>query len=161
MGKQTAALREHLVRVLSWEEAHVGFDRAVEGVPPDKRGVRPPGFEHSLWQLVEHIRLAQEDIFDFCVNPNYEQRLAWPDDYWPAEPVPPGGAAWDESIASFIRSRTALAQLAREIDDLTATVPTGKADQTYLRAILLAADHTAYHVGQLVAVRRALGAWPG
>jgi len=152
------AFREHLVRVLGWEDAHVGFDKAVDGIPAGKRGARAPGIEHSAWQLVEHLRLAQEDILDFCVNPHYVHTMAWPDDYWPG-PTPPADAAWTESIASFRRARERMQALAREVEDLTAHVPTGNENQTYLRAILLAADHTAYHVGQLVLVRRALGIW--
>lgn len=159
MRKSTDALRDHLARVLDWKEAHVGFDKAVAGIPPNKRGARAAGFEHSPWQLLEHMRIAQEDILDFCVNADYEHNMKWPDDYWPKEPAPPNSKAWAESIASYVRSRDALKRLAREVDDLTARVPTGKATQTYLRAILLTADHTAYHVGQLVAVRRALGVW--
>ena len=152
------AIRDHLVRVLDWEEAHVGFDKAIDGIHNDKRGARAPGFEHSPWQLLEHMRLAQDDILDFCVNPNYVHNLTWPDDYWPA-PAPPNAEAWKDSIASFTRSRDKLKTLARDVDDLTAKVPTGKNNQTYLRAILLVTDHTAYHVGQLVALRRALGIW--
>ena len=86
--------------------------------------------------------------------------MTWPDDYWPKDPAPPSQQAWTDSLASYARSREALKRLARDVEDLTATVPTGKGNQTYLRAILLAADHAAYHVGQLVAVRRALGIWP-
>jgi uncharacterized damage-inducible protein DinB len=160
MPESTQAFRDHLVRVLDWEEAHVGFDKAVDGIPPDKRGARAAGFEHSPWQLVEHIRLAQEDILDFCVNPAYKHTMTWPDDYWPRDPAPPNQRAWTDSVASYARSREALKRLARDVEDLTAKVPTGEANQTYLRAILLTADHTAYHVGQLVAVRRALGVWP-
>ena len=151
-------LRDQLARALDWDEAHVGFDKAVEGVAADKRGARPAGFEHSPWQLLEHMRIAQEDILDFCVNAKYEHSLKWPDDYWP-KPAPPSDAAWKDSIASFTRSREKVKALARDVEDLTRKVPTGKGDQTYLRAILLVADHTAYHVGQLVAVRRALGIW--
>jgi hypothetical protein len=157
--RESDAFRDHLVRLLDWKEAHVGFDKAVEGTPADKQGVRPAGFEHSPWQLLEHLRIAQEDILDFCLNANYEHTMKWPDDYWPIDPAPPGGTAWQESVASYTRSRDALKQLARGVEDLTATVPTGNDRQTYLRSILLAADHSAYHVGQLVAVRRALGAW--
>ena len=147
------------MRVLDWEEAHVGLDKAVDGIPPDKRGARAAGFEHSPWQLLEHVRIAQEDILDFCVNPKYEHRRQWPDDYWPKDPAPPTAKAWSDSIAACVRSREQLKQLAREVKDLTATVPTGTGKQTYMRAILIAADHAAYHVGQIVAVRRALGAW--
>jgi uncharacterized damage-inducible protein DinB len=152
------ALRDHLVRVLDWEDAHVAFDKAVDGIPADRRGVRPAGFEHSAWQIVEHLRIAQDDILDFSVNPRYEEKLTWPEDYWP-DPAPPSDTAWNASVAAFKASREKLKALAREAEDLTATVPTGKGQQTYLRAILLAADHTAYHVGQLVALRRALGLW--
>ena len=159
MRESTDALRDHLVRVLDWEEAHVGFDKAVDGIPPDKRGALAAGFEHSPWQLLEHMRIAQEDILDFCVKESYEHTLKWPDDYWPKAPAPPSDKAWTDSIASYTRSRESLKQLARDVEDLTARVPAGKGAQTYLRAILLAADHTAYHVGQLVAVRRALGLW--
>src|SRR5262245_11331203 len=160
MTKSTSAIREHLVRVLDWEDAHVGFDKAIDGIPPDKRGARAAGFEHSPWQLLEHIRMAQEDILEFCVNAAYEHTMTWPDDYWPTDPAPPSTRAWSDSVASYGRSRDEMKRLAREVEDLTATVPTGKGDQTYLRAILLSADHTAYHVGQIVAVRRALGIWP-
>jgi uncharacterized damage-inducible protein DinB len=159
MRDSSDAIRNHLVRVLDWEEAHVGFDKAVDGIPPDKRGARAAGFEHSPWQLLEHLRIAQEDILDFCVNAKYEHLRKWPDDYWPKEPAPPDGKAWTESIAAYTKSREALKRLARDVDDLTANVPTGKDAQTYMRAILLVADHAAYHVGQLVAVRRALGVW--
>jgi uncharacterized damage-inducible protein DinB len=153
-------VRDHLVRALAWDEARATFDKAVAGIPADKRGVRPEGFEHSAWQLVEHIRLAQDDILDFCVNATYEHTMKWPDDYWPAVPEPPGGNAWNASLAAYARGREALQGVVRDTPDLTAAVPTGKSSQTYLRAVLLVIDHSAYHVGQLVALRRALGIWP-
>jgi len=159
MRESISAFRDHLVRVLDWEDAHVGFGKAVDGIPPDKRGARAAGFEHSPWELVEHLRIAQEDILDFCVNAAYKHTMKWPDDYWPRDPAPPSQKAWTDSVASYGRSLEALKRLAREVEDLTAKVPTGKGQQTYLREILLAADHAAYHVGQLVAVRRALGIW--
>ena len=160
MGDPADAIRDHLVRVLDWQDAHVGFDKAVAGIPADKRGACPPGFEHSAWQLLEHIRIAQDDILDFCVNAKYEHTLKWPDDYWPATVEPADAKAWTGSIAAYAASREKLKQLARDVKDLTASVPAGKKTQTYLRAILLTADHTAYHVGQLVSLRRALGIWP-
>jgi uncharacterized damage-inducible protein DinB len=156
----STAFREHLVRVLEWDDAHVSFDTAVSGVPTGSRGIRAAGFEHSLWQLVEHIRIAQDDILDFAINRVYEQSMAWPADYWPKDPAPPSDDAWSASLTASMSSREALKRLARDVPDLTARVPTGKGPQTYLRAILLAADHAAYHVGQIVALRKALGIWP-
>jgi uncharacterized damage-inducible protein DinB len=153
-------LRAQMVRVLDWEEAHVGFDKALDGIPDDKRGLRAAGFEHSPWQLLEHLRRAQHDLLDFAVNSHYVHALKWPDDYWPQNPAPPDATAWNESIASFKNDREKLKQMVRDQDvDLFAMVPTGKGQQTYLRAILVVVDHNAYHLGQLVAVRRALGIW--
>ncbi len=152
-------LREHLIRALDWEEAHVAFDKAIEGIPAARRGDRPAGFGHSLWQLLEHMRLAQKDLLEFCVNPRYSHTLNWPDDYWPRDPTP-SDAEWNASIADFKADRAKLQGLAGDGSlDLFALVPTGKARQTYLRAILLVIDHNAYHLGQLIAVRSALGIW--
>jgi len=153
------ALRSQLVSILDWEEAHTGFDKAVADLPVDKRGARPPGIDHSIWQLLEHMRLAQEDILDFCINPKYVHTMKWPDDYWPKNPEPANSAAWEECIASFKREREKFKALVRETKDLYALVPTGKGHQTYLRAILLVADHNSHHLGQILLVRKALGAW--
>jgi hypothetical protein len=151
-------LRLQLARVLDWEEAHVGFDHAIDGLPPDQRGVLAPGIAYSVWQLVEHMRLAQLDVIDFCLNVNYVHAMKWPDDYWPS--AAPAGAQWDNSVAGFKADRERLKDLARdESIDLHTLVPKGEGHQTYLRAILLMADHNAYHLGQIVAVRRALGVW--
>ncbi len=161
MKESTDPLRAQLARFLDWEEAHVGFDKAVDGIPPDKRGSRAAGFEHTPWQLLEHLRIAQKDILDFCVNPQYVHALEWPKDYWPPRPTPPGPTAWDESVANFRADRNALKRMAGDTRiDLFAPVPTSKGPQTYSRALLLVADHNSYHIGQLIAVRRALGIWP-
>jgi uncharacterized damage-inducible protein DinB len=152
-----AAIREYVARLLSWDDAHVAFDAAVAGVPPDVRGRQPSGL-HSPWQLLEHLRIAQHDILDFCRNANYK-KMRWPDDYWPPSPAPPSTAAWDASIEQFRKDRKALHRIAADPKiDLEARIPHGTG-QTYLRELLLTADHTAYHVGQLVLVRRLLGAW--
>lgn len=151
------SLRTHLLKLLDWEDAHVGFDTAVEGIPPDLRGVTPEGLPHSLWQLLEHLRLAQLDILEFCRNPAYVEPL--PQDYWPSSVAPPTSGDWDESIAGFRRDREALKQLAaNSAIDLFERIPHGTG-QTYLREVLLVADHNAYHVGQIIAVRRCLGIW--
>lgn len=160
MTAPTEALRAQLRRILSWQDAHVGFEKGVEGLAPKLRGVRADGFPHSPWELVEHLRITQRDILDFCRNPAYEEPT-WPDDYWPASPEPPSEQAWDDAIAAFREDRAALETLAAdESIDLFATIPHGHG-QTYLREILLVADHNAYHLGQLIAVRRQLGAWDG
>jgi len=157
--RMSDALRAHLVRLLDWEEAHVGFDKALAGLSADKRGAVSPGFEHSPWQLLEHLRIAQADILDFCVNPSYVHDRTWPDDYWPKDPAPPDTASWNASIARYAADLDAMKNLVRNQPDLFAVVPTGKGDQTYLRAVLLITDHAAYHIGQIVAVRKALDAW--
>src|SRR5712691_10368860 len=152
------ALREQLVKFLDWRDAHAGFDVAVKGIPPRLRGVVPDGSAYSAWQLVEHLRIAQADILEFCVNPKYKEKK-WPDDYWPKSPAPRGAAMWSASIAASHRLRQAFQQLAadRKID-LFATIPHGTG-QTCLREILLVVDHASYHVGQIVTLRRQLGIW--
>lgn len=152
------ALRKQIARTLDWEEAHAGFDSAVEGLAPELRGKAPPGLPYSPWQLVEHIRRTQADILEFCRAPSYAEK-EWPKDYWPETAAPPTAKAWDDAIAAVRRDRKALAALTLdEKTDLTAKVPNGTS-QTYLREVLLVADHTAYHVGELIVVRRLLGAW--
>jgi uncharacterized damage-inducible protein DinB len=144
---------------LSWEQAHATFDAAVDKLPPDLHGRRPERFPHSAWELVEHIRRTQHDLLDFCENPAYVEPH-WPDDYWPRESAPPTAGSWSESLAGVRKDREAFARFTTETDkDLTARIPHGTG-QTYLRTILVAIDHTSYHVGQLIAVRRLLGAWP-
>jgi len=153
-------LREQLIRFLDWREAHADFAAAIDGIPPDKRGMTPAGLPHSVWQLLEHLRIAQEDIYDFCVNPNY-QEMKWPDEYWPAA-APSTPMAWDESVAAYRRDNEKLKAMVRSQPDLFARIPHApKPEQTYIRAVLLAVDHAAYHIGQIVLVRRLLGIWPG
>ena len=152
-------LRDHLTRLMSWRDAHADLEAAVADLPPELRGVVPPGLPYSAWQLVEHIRIAQADILAFCVRPDYKEGK-WPDDYWPKSPAPPNAAAWDASIAAYKQDLAAFEQLINDgKGDLFGKVPAGSG-QTFLREVLLTADHTAYHVGQLVAVRRLLGQWP-
>ena len=152
------ALRAQLVKLLDFKEAHVDFDRAVKGISARLRGQLPQGTEHSLWQLVEHLRIAQADILEFCRTPTYKAKK-WPDDYWPTMLGPRGAADWTRAIAGYRRDRKALQRLAANPRvDLLAAIPHGTG-QTYLREILLVADHNAYHIGQIVALRRRLGIW--
>ena len=153
-------LRAQIAKLLDWNEAHAGFDKAVDGVPPAQRGAVPAGVPYSIWQLLEHLRLAQHDILDFCMNPAYKE-MHWPDDYWPQSPAPKTAADWEASIAGYRRDRDRLKQLAEDASvDLFAKIPHGSG-QTYLRELLLVVDHNSYHVGQIVIVRRALGIWGG
>jgi uncharacterized damage-inducible protein DinB len=144
---------------LDWDQAHVSLDSAIAGLTAEARGRRPAGYPHSVWQLLEHIRLAQHDLLDFCINPNYSHDLAWPDDYWPKAPAPPSDEAWEASIEQIKRDRAHLVRFTTEGSvDLTAAIPHGTG-QTYLRTIIVAVDHAAYHVGQIVDVRRLNGDW--
>ncbi len=152
------SLRNHLTALLNWQDAHVDFDTAVKGLPPRLRGVQPPGLPYSAWQLVEHLRLAQWDILDFCVDPAY-RAPKWPEAYWPKSPAPPTPKAWQQSIAAVRADRRSFERLLTDPAlDLFAQIPHGEG-QTYLREFLLVADHNAFHVGQILVVRRLLGAW--
>ena len=106
-------MRDVLNRLLAWEDAHVGFDAAVDGLPSALRGAVPPGLPHSAWQLVEHLRRTQHDILDFCRNPNYHE-LDWPDEYWPTAAAPPKAKAWDQSLRLYREDRAGLQALARD-----------------------------------------------
>jgi uncharacterized damage-inducible protein DinB len=153
-----ADLRELLGRLLAWEDAHVGFDTAIADIPVSAHGAVPAGLPHSLWQLLDHLRRTQHDILDFCINPQYEE-LQWPADYWSRSAAPPSETAWDESVRQFEDDRSALQRLAANTGiDVTATIPHGSG-QTYARELVLAADHAAYHIGQIILVRQALGIW--
>ena len=152
------AVRGQLVKLLDFEEAHVGFDKAVKGIPARLRGQLPQGTEHSLWQLVEHLRIAQADILEFCRTAKYKEKQ-WPDDYWPKTLGPRHAAEWRKATAAYRRDRRELQRLAANPRiDLLSAIPHGRG-QTYLREILLVADHNAYHIGQIVALRRRLGIW--
>jgi DinB superfamily len=153
------ALRMQLAEFVDWQHAHLGFDVAIKGIPPRLRGTVPKGFVHSIWQVVEHLRIAQADILDFCVNPLYVHDMQWPDDYWPRTPAPRSAAAWTKAIAAIRRDRKAMQRLAMNPRiDLLARIPHGSG-QTYMRELLLVGDHAAYHIAQIVDIRRALGNW--
>ena len=152
------ALRQHVVNLLKNSEAHANFDSVVERLPADLRGKRPKGVEHSPWEVLEHLRIAQWDILEFSRNPHH-QSPEFPRGYWPATPAPPDEGAWNKSTQSFRKDLEALCGLvADESTDLFAKIPHGDG-QTILREALLAADHNAYHLGELVLLRRLLGAW--
>lgn len=152
-------MRGLLARQLDWGEAHVGFGRALADFPEDLLGVAPPGFAHTGWQFLEHMRRAQADILDFCVNPGYVYPGSL-DEYWP-EAAPSPGESWEAAVAAFAEDREALKRLALdESVELFTPVPAARSeDQTVARGLILATDHNAYHLGQLIALRRVLGVW--
>jgi hypothetical protein len=154
------ALEARLLTLLDGKGAHMPFAAATEGVPPDVQGRRPEAIPYSPWELVEHVRLAQRDILDYCRPGEGYEQPDWPDDYWPPTPAPPSANAWGESRAQFADDRRALKTLIEEADDLHAPVPHAAEEaHTYLRQALLVADHTSYHTGQIVTVRRLLDCW--
>ena len=145
---------------LNWEQAHATLENAIKGLPPELRGKRPNGFPHSVWELLEHIRITQHDLLDFVQNPDYEEKLKWPDDYWPPNVAPATEKAWNESVSGWKKDRMALERFTTESKlDLTTKIPKGTG-QTYLRTVIVAVAHASYHVGQIITVRQLLGAWP-
>ena len=152
------ALREHLVWMLESRDAHIDFDTAIAGLPKELRGTRPPGAAHSPWEIVEHMRITQADILDFLRNPNYKP-LEFPAGYWPAAQAPPDTETWTHTVAAFVADHKAMVKLLKDpAADLMAHVPHGDG-QTICREAMLLADHNSYHLGELVTVRRLLGAW--
>jgi hypothetical protein len=156
--KQSDALREHVLDLLRGRNAHIDFDKAVADLPSNLRGIKPKGAPHTAWQLLEHMRIAQWDILEFSRDPKHVSP-AWPEGYWPKTEAPPSPAAWNNSLRKFRADWKAVAKLvADKKKNLFARIPHGTG-QTVLREALLVADHNAYHVGQLVLLRRLLGAW--
>jgi len=155
--KKEKALREQVVRTLDWQDAHLNLDRVVGGWPPRLRGIKPRGAPHTAWQLVEHLRICQWDILDFCRNHGYREMPF--ENYWPRTASPLNPAEWEKSLRAFRVDNKAMQRLvANPKTDLFARIPWGSG-QTVLREAVLVADHNAYHLGQLVVLRRLLGAW--
>jgi hypothetical protein len=152
-------LREHLLAFLRGGSAHLDFDAALADLPPELRGARVAGVPHTPWRLLEHLRIAQWDILEFSRDPRHVSP-PFPDGYWPVSDAPPDPDAWDRSAAAFRADLRAMLDLVADpATDLFAPIPHGEG-QTVLREALLVADHNSYHAGQLVLLRRALGAWP-
>jgi hypothetical protein len=155
--KNDRALREHVLYLLGEGGAHLSFDDAIKGLPAEKRGETPRGMDHSVWDLVEHIRLAQWDILEFSRNRKH-QSPKWPEGYWPAKQNP-STAEWNASLKKVRADLKAMQALVKNPKtDLFAKIPWGDG-QTILREALLVADHNAYHVAQIVDVRKLLGVW--
>jgi len=157
--KEIDILRNHLVELLIGRNAHVDIESALKGLPAKLRGAKPKGSPHTLWQLLEHIRIAQWDILEFSRNKKHVSP-PWPEGYWPKTDAPPSPAAWSKSLKQVRDDLKSMEKLVRnKKSDLFRPIPHGDG-QTLLREALLLADHNAYHVGQLVTVRKLLDAWP-
>ena len=159
-------IRDQLIALLDGRQAHATFDDAVADLPPDARGRRASAgggeVDHTAWRLVEHLRLAQHDILEYVRNPDWRSP-PWPEGFWPDGDAPPSDEAWDRSLAAFRADLTALRDLVADAsNDLLASMPHAEdPSHTLMRQAMLTADHNAYHIGQLVYLRRALGVWPG
>jgi hypothetical protein len=152
------SLREHVLSLLKGGNAHTNFEAAVKGMPADLQGKRPEGSAHSSWEILEHMRIAQWDILEFTRNPKHVSPK-FPAGYWPNAPEPPSKDAWKHAGDAFRSDLAAMSALvADDATDLFAPLPHGDG-QTVLREALLVADHNAYHLGELVLLRRVLGAW--
>ncbi len=153
------ALREHVLYLLEGGGAHAKFEEVVAGIPPKLLGQKPAGLPHSLWMLLEHLRIAQWDILEFSRNAKHVSPQ-WPEGYWPKTDAPPSSAAWNTSVKKFRRDLKTMQGLVKDPKtDLFAPLQWGDG-QTILREALLVADHNAYHLGQMLDSRRLLGAWP-
>jgi hypothetical protein len=151
-------LRQHLIDLLKGGGAHAKFEDAVKEMPAKLRGMKPGGLPHSAWMLLEHLRLAQWDILEFSRNRKHKSPK-WPEGYWPKSSEPPTAVAWNKSIQRFKRDAKAMqALVSNSKNDLMVKIPWGDG-QTILREALLLADHNAYHISQLIYVRRLLGDW--
>jgi hypothetical protein len=156
--KDDKSLREHLINLLKSEGAHVDFDAAVKEMPVSLQGKKPKGAQHSPWEVLEHMRIVQWDILEFTRNASHISP-EFPSGYWPSAPVPPNDNAWDKSAEAFQSDlATIVGIVANESIDLLAPIPHDD-KKTVLREVLLVADHNAYHLGELILLRRMLGAW--
>ena len=157
-GVDDEKLREHLVKLLEGGEAHADLEHAFSELPEAQRGVKPAGAPHSAWQLLEHFRIAQWDILEFSRNPKHVSPQ-FPEGYWPVSEAPPNAEAWSKSVAAVERDLAAMKKLVSSPKtELFSPIAHGNG-QTILREALLLADHNAYHLGQVVLLRRLLGAW--
>jgi hypothetical protein len=158
--KATDEIRKQLLALLRGGQAHVSFDDAVKDFPVAQRGILPQGLPYSAWQILEHIRITQRDILDFCAPPTGGyQPMEWPEGYWPKSAEPPSERSWDVTIVAIRKDlETFEALISRPEADLYKPFRWGEG-QNLLREALLIADHTSYHLGELIVVRRLLGIW--
>ncbi|MGE5410564.1 MAG: DinB family protein, partial [Clostridiales bacterium] len=151
-------LRKELINLLKEEQAHVGIENAIRGVKHNLINKRPGNEEHTLWELFEHMRITQEDILRYTLDTSWKSP-SWPDEYWPKPTDEATQEKWDKSVRGFYKDFQEVIKLVENISiDLTSQIPGGEG-RTYLREILLIADHNAYHLAQIILTRKLLGDW--
>lgn len=159
MADEESAVRAELVKLLEGKGAHTDVFSALDGIPFEDAGKRPRGLPYSAWQLLEHMRFTLSDLLDFTTNPNY-QAHAWPDAYWVKDPLPPSEDAWAKSVSALTADlkqfETIVSDKSSNLHDV---IPWADNQQTLFHEVLLAADHTSYHTGELIVLRRLLGNW--
>lgn len=152
-------VRQQLVNLLTARQAHMSFEDAIKDFPLAHINTRPTGLDYSFWHLLEHIRICQWDILDYCINPHYQMQN-WPADYWPAKDADTDAAGWQRTIDQFTADRAALVALVHsQQTDLYGPIPHGMDGHTILREILVVGDHNAYHIGEFGILRHVMGLW--
>jgi hypothetical protein len=161
LKSETPSVKSELLKMLDGGQAHATFEQAVKDFPTELRGVVPQGLPYSAWQILEHIRIAQRDILEFSNNHDGAYKpMKWPDAYWPKEAVPPSKSAWDESVHAVLEDRARFEAMIADASEVKLVEPLAWGDgQTLFREAMLIVDHAGYHVGELVVLRRLLGAW--
>lgn len=158
MPDENRVIHKELLEFLDGGSAHANIDAAVKDFPARLYGEKPKGWPHSAWQLLEHIRITLHDLVEFCSNPNY-QATKWPEGYWPKKDAPVSTESWDAAVKAVKKDIREFEKMLKDPNvDIYAKIPWGDG-QTILREILLAGDHTSYHAGQLIMLRKQLGAW--
>lgn len=151
------SIRKHLLASLQGRNAHLTFEDAIRDFPEEHYNSKMAGIDYSCWELLEHLRIAQWDILDFIVNPDYKS-MKWPDGYWPSVKGDPNN--WEQSVSGFLKDRKKLEDMVQNsANDLYGPIPHAP-DYTIFREIVLVIDHNSYHLGQLVMLRKGLGIWP-
>ena len=152
------ALVNELTNFLNEEQAHISLENALKGLKPENRAKKPKEGMHSVWDELEHIRISQEDILKYVIDPEWKSPK-WPDEYWPQNTDKISDEEWNKSLKQCISDRNALAEIVREQrSEITDNIPHAES-HTFLREILIAAQHNSYHIAQIVLIRKFLGDW--
>lgn len=156
--ESSKSVRELLLEQLEGRNAHVDFNQAVQGLTYKQVGIKVEGLPHTIWQLIEHIRISQDDILEFSKNADYEA-LDWPNDYWPESAGPTDKNEFEQSLQAVRNGINEMKTIVRDTDNDLQTPFTHGEGQTLFREAMLIVDHNAYHIGQIVQIRRILGSW--